>query len=195
MARPREFDYETVLDKAMRLFWRQGYQGTSIDDLERETGLTKGSLYKAFDSKRDLFVKSLERYMVDESYKAVLLRMADRPMTETYARMMDLLIASAAGSERPCGCLATNVIAELLPVDEDLAATVSAGLAGMQQALTQRLRRAQEKGEFKPATDIDSLAALLMVTLQGMVVLSTSTKDITAMRRTRAFIIHTLEQS
>ena len=52
MARPREFDYDDVVEQAMYLFWRQGYQNTSIDDVESATGLTKGSLYKAFKNKR-----------------------------------------------------------------------------------------------------------------------------------------------
>jgi TetR/AcrR family transcriptional repressor of nem operon len=55
VARPREFDYDDVVEQAMYLFWRQGYQNTSIDDVESATGLTKGSLYKAFKNKRDLF--------------------------------------------------------------------------------------------------------------------------------------------
>jgi hypothetical protein len=49
VARPREFDYDDVVEKAMHLFWRQGYQSTSIDEIETATGLTKGSLYKAFE--------------------------------------------------------------------------------------------------------------------------------------------------
>ena len=64
MARPREFDYDDVVEQAMYLFWRQGYQNTSIEDVESATGLTKGSLYKAFKNKRDLFEKCLDLYMV-----------------------------------------------------------------------------------------------------------------------------------
>lgn len=195
MARPREFDYDAVLNKAMLLFWRRGYQATSMTDVERETGLTKGSLYKAFDNKRDLFVKCLERYMVEESYKAVLMRMVDRPLAETFAHMLDMLIDSASGSERPCGCLATNLIDELTAIDSDLAKQAIEGLSGMRSALEFRLRWAQEKGEFGPGADIESLASLMMVTLQGMVVLSTSTKDVETMRRTRDFVIGVLEQS
>jgi len=195
LARPREFDYDDVIDKAMLLFWRQGYQGTSIDDLERATGLTKGSLYKAFDNKRDLFVKCLERYMTDESYKAILLRMFDRPMTETFARIFDLLIERAGDGDRPSGCLATNVIAELIPIDPELATGASAGLAEMQRAIEFRLRWARENGEFRPDADVETLASLLMVTLQGMVILSTSTKDAASMRRARDFVIGVLERS
>lgn len=196
MARPREFDYDAVVEKAMHLFWRRGYQNTSIDDIEIATGLTKGSLYKAFDNKRDLFEKCLGHYMVRDSYKAIFLRMVDRPLIETYAHILDLLIESANNdAKRPCGCLATNVIRELSVSDSVLAREASDGLAGMQQAMEFRLSWARDKGEFRQDVDVKALASLMMVTLQGTVVLSTSTKDVASMRRARDMVIGMLESS
>jgi AcrR family transcriptional regulator len=195
MARLREFDYDEVLESAMNLFWRRGYQATSITDIESATGLTKGSIYKAFDNKRDLFVKCLERYMVNESYKAILLRNADRPVVEAFANVLDVLIDSVSGSDRPCGCLATNVIDELVSVDKGLLRKASQGLAGMQNTLELRLRYAKEKGELRPDANVETLASLLMVTLQGLVVLSMSTKDVASMRRARDFVIGVLKSS
>jgi len=196
VARPREFDYEAVVEKAMHLFWRQGYQNTSIDDIETATGLTKGSLYKAFDNKRDLFEKCLGHYMVHDSYKAIFLRMVDRPLIETYAHILDLLIESANNdAKRPCGCLATNVIRELSASDAGLAKEASDGLAGMQQAMEFRLSWAKEKGEFRQDVDAKALASVMMVTLQGMVVLSTSTKDAASMRRARDMVISMLDSN
>jgi TetR/AcrR family transcriptional repressor of nem operon len=196
LARPREFDYDAVVEKAMHLFWRRGYQNTSIDDIEIATGLTKGSLYKAFDNKRDLFEKCLGHYMVRDSYKAIFLRMVDRPLIETYAHILDLLIESANNdAKRPCGCLATNVIRELSVSDSVLAREASDGLAGMQQAMEFRLSWARDKGEFRQDVDVKALASLMMVTLQGTVVLSTSTKDVASMRRARDMVIGMLESS
>lgn len=195
MARPREFDYDETLERAMYLFWRRGYQATSITDIESATGLTKGSIYKAFDNKRNLFVKCLERYMVKESYKAILLRKADKPLAEAFGYVLDVLIDSVNGSKRPCGCLATNVIDELVSVDKTLVREASKGLAGMQNALESRLRLAKEQGEIRTHADVKALASLLMVTLQGMVVLSMSTKDVASMRRARNLVINVLENS
>jgi TetR/AcrR family transcriptional regulator, transcriptional repressor for nem operon len=196
LARPREFDYDAVVEKAMHLFWRRGYQNTSIDDIEIATGLTKGSLYKAFDNKRDLFEKCLGHYMVRDSYKAIFLRMVDRPLIETYAHILDLLSESANNdAKRPCGCLATNVIRELSVSDSVLAREASDGLAGMQQAMEFRLSWARDKGEFRQDVDVKALASLMMVTLQGTVVLSTSTKDVASMRRARDMVIGMLESS
>ena len=63
MARPREFDMNQALDAALNTFWTQGYEATSMTDLMEATGLHKGSLYKAFEDKHDLFMKSLTRYL------------------------------------------------------------------------------------------------------------------------------------
>ena len=67
MARPREFDETDAIRVAADTFWRRGYQATSIKDVEEATGLTAGSLYKAYGSKRELFALCLEQYMKDES--------------------------------------------------------------------------------------------------------------------------------
>jgi TetR/AcrR family transcriptional regulator, transcriptional repressor for nem operon len=196
VARPREFIYDDVVEQAMYLFWRQGYQNTSIDDVESATGLTKGSLYKAFKNKRDLFEKCLDLYMVRDSYKAIFMRMVDRPLIETYAHMLNLMIESVNDdAKRPCGCLATNVIRELAGSDSALAKDASDGLGGMQEAMEFRLTWARDKGEFREDIDVKALASLMMVTLQGMVVLSTSTKDIASMQRARDLVIGILKSN
>lgn len=178
----------------MYVFWRQGYLNTSVDDIGIATGLTKGSIYKAFDSKRDLFEKCLNHYLVRDSYKAIFLRMVDQPLIEAYQHILDLLIESANNNaKRPCGCLATNVIRELNASEEALAKEASKGLAGMQRAMELRLTSAKDKGEFRQDADVKSLASLMMVTLQGMVVLSTSTKDVASMRRARDMVIGVLQ--
>jgi general secretion pathway protein D len=61
MARPREFDEDAALDRAMDVFWRQGYQGTSTDDLMQAMGIGRGSFYNTFGSKRDVYLRTLDR--------------------------------------------------------------------------------------------------------------------------------------
>ncbi len=63
MARPREFDRDQVVDRAVEVFWRQGFEATSIQDLVEATGLNRGSLYNTFGDKAGLFEAALERYM------------------------------------------------------------------------------------------------------------------------------------
>ncbi len=186
MARPREFDEEEAVRRASRTFWTHGYQATSIRDLEAATGLVAGSLYKAFGSKRELFLLCLDQYMKEESYLAVLLKLFDKPFEEALRRIFDMIIDSASDqSKRPAGCLATNLVAELLNVDPELGDAAANGLAEMHKALRFRLKWAVESGDVSTSQDVEALAAYLMVVIQGMLLLSTSTKDVDAMRAAR----------
>lgn len=183
MARPREFDEEDAVRRASRTFWTHGYQATSIRDLESATGLVAGSLYKAFGSKRELFLLCLEQYMKEESYLALLLKLFDKPFEEALRRIFDLIIESTSErSPRPAGCLATNLVAELLNVDPELGDAAATGLAEMHKALRIRIKWAVENGDLSSGQDVEALAAYLMVVIQGMLLLSTSTRDVNAMR-------------
>lgn len=194
MARLREFDTNEALRVAVRAFWKQGYQATSIRDLEDATGLTAGSLYKAYGNKRALFLQCLDHYIKEDSYVAILLRMFDTPIRKALRRLLDIIIETAKPeSTRPSGCLVTNLVAELLSIDPDLARDASAGLADMQKALRFRFKWAQENGEIASDRDTDALAAHFMVVIQGLLVISTSTRDIETMTSARDVALATLD--
>ena len=102
MARPRNFDETLVLAKAKRLFASQGYNGTSIDDLVRVTGMLRGSLYQAFGSKRNMFERVLSD--VSENFDPTnenldLLTVALKEMAPEDARIRKLCRAIVAGQE------------------------------------------------------------------------------------------------
>ena len=194
MARPREFDETDAVRIAGETFWRRGYQATSIKELEEATGLSSGSLYKAYGSKRELFELCLEQYMKDHSYLAILMRTFDRPLKQSLGRLFDTIIDStSAKSARPAGCLVTNLVAELLNVDPELGENAANALAEMQKALKFRLRWAQEHDDLDKSRDVGALASYLMVVIQGMLVISTSTKDVAAMKQARDVALATLE--
>ncbi|CAN7497852.1 TetR/AcrR family transcriptional regulator [Acidovorax sp. LjRoot118] len=186
MARPREFDQDEAVRKASKAFWTLGYQATSVRDLEEATGLAAGSIYKAFGSKRELFLLCLEQYMKEESYLALLLKLFDKPLDEALRRIFDTIIdSSSQGSRRPAGCLATNLVAELLNVEPELGSEATAGLNEMHKALRVRIKWALENGDLSPGQDVSALASYFMVVIQGMLVMSTSTKDVQAMQSAR----------
>ena len=193
LARPREFDETDAVRIAGETFWRRGYQATSIKELEEATRLSAGSLYKAYGSKRELFELCLEQYMKDHSYLAILMRTFDRPLEESLRRLFDTIIDStSAKSARPAGCLVTNLVAELLNVDPELGENAANALAEMQKALKFRLRWAQEHDDLDKSRDVGALASYLMVVIQGMLVISTSTKDVAAMKQARDVALATL---
>src|SRR3984957_16068770 len=107
MGRPREFDTDAALEKAMRLFWAKGYEGTSIADLTETLGISKPSLYAAFGDKQSLFRAALERYAAGPaSYVAEAL---GKP---TAREVAGHLLRGAADldtdSTNPGGCLTVN---------------------------------------------------------------------------------------
>lgn len=193
MARPREFDEANAIHAVTQTFWQQGYQATSIKDLEGATGLTAGSLYKAYGSKHELFLLCLKRYMDEESCLAILLQMSNKPLKHTLRRIFDTIIESSSiNSERPAGCLVTNLAAELLNIDATLGKEATQSLDNMQKALQFRFKWAQEQGELDTTCDPDALSAYFMIVIQGILVISTTTKDIGAMKHARDIALATL---
>ena len=186
VARPREFNETDAVRLASKAFWTRGYQATSIRHLEEATGLAAGSIYKAYGSKRDLFLLCLEQYMKEDSYLALLMRMFDKPIEESLRRIFDTIIDSTDdGNPRPVGCLVSNLVSELLNVDAELGDSAVTGLQEMQRALRIRVKWAKENGELPAGEDEDALGSYLMVLIQGMLMMSTSTKDVGAMRAAR----------
>lgn len=186
MARPREFDEMTAVRLMTHAFWSRGYQATSTRDLEDVTGLTTGSIYKAFGSKENILKRCVEYYMGAQSYVAIL-RRADSPsVVDAFRTVLDAVIDSIEPAEgRAPGCLVTNLAFELGQAEPELGRDAAARLAEMQREILGRLRSAQVAQELDQGRDIDSLSAHLMALLQGMLVMATTTKDRASMQRTR----------
>ncbi|HJP33116.1 MAG TPA: TetR/AcrR family transcriptional regulator [Candidatus Latescibacteria bacterium] len=168
MPRPREFDMDDALDAAIGTFWTQGYEATSMTDLVAATGLHKGSIYKAFDDKHDLFMKSLTRY----------LDMAHRQTSRTFAEAptpMDGLRAWLQGvvclcSDQPVkrGCLAMNAAVELGPHDPQVRTLLENHHARTSRMLTETIEAGQQSGQIRKDLTADQLAKSLFVFGAGL---------------------------
>ncbi|WP_084712992.1 TetR/AcrR family transcriptional regulator [Streptacidiphilus rugosus] len=168
MGRPREFDEEEILNLAMRLFWRKGYEATTMSDLVSELGLGRGSIYAAFGDKHQLFLKALDRYL---QHQATLLAGAlndTAPALPQLRRLLEVLLVTDASCGPAAGCFSVNSIAELLPHDSEVAALVSRSLDNVRAAFTTQLRRAQDTGELSDAIDAAEAARLLVTLTQGI---------------------------
>lgn len=169
VARPRKFDHDSALEAAMQVFWRNGYEGTSIADLTAATGMQPGSLYAAFGGKADLFRKALERYCAGP---AAFIHAA---LTEPTAyRVVERILRGTAEfltqPNMPRGCM---TIDSALTCGEE-AAAMRGHLIELrvreQQALTRRLKRAQREGELAAGEHPATLAAFINTVFQGMTV-------------------------
>ena len=168
--RPRQFDREEALDTAMALFWRQGYETTSLDQLKAAMGgLSSASLYGTFGSKEALYREALARYLATHGQAVAPLYDEALPPREA---LEQALRASARlqtdGGARPTGCMVVLSAANGSPANASLQALVAAERGRNRDAVAACVRRAVASGELRSDTDAAGLAALADALLVGM---------------------------
>jgi AcrR family transcriptional regulator len=170
IGRPREFDKSKAIDSAMLLFWRNGYEGTSISDLTETLGITRPSLYAAFGNKEQLFRTVLDRY--DEGTAEFLTGSLDLPTAHEVAE--GLLRGAAnfhSNPENPPGCLMVH--GALVGSDESdpLRRETRHRRARLRDAIRERLERALAEGDLpERADDPETLARYIVAVMRGMAV-------------------------
>ncbi|TDX03999.1 TetR/AcrR family transcriptional regulator [Kribbella sp. VKM Ac-2566] len=176
MARPKAFDPDEAIDRALEVFWTNGYDGTSTQDLVDALQINRSSLYGTFGCKRELYLLALKRYGLG----ADRLRRALEGPGPVKARLRRALLSMAEDDlsvVRARGCFAANAALELAPADEDVRRLVAAAFSQSQAALHEELERARDAGELSSDADVDALSAFLLNTLQGLRVIGIGTAD------------------
>ncbi len=140
MARPREFDIDKAIAKAVEVFWMKGYDGAALPDLLDGMGIARGSLYKAFGDKKQLYLRVLQRYDEVAVTGAVELLTDRREPNggKRIARLFDSIIDAAMSGDRR-GCLMCNAAAGPASEDPDIGSVVSSMLVRMTQAFATAL--------------------------------------------------------
>jgi TetR/AcrR family transcriptional repressor of nem operon len=180
--RPRNFDEEQVLDRAMFLFWKMGYEATGLADLELATGLGRQSLYGAFGDKRALFLRIVERYF-ERILKPHVVDVLDAPGSgrANVERIFEQWQATAEGAELH-GCLVGNSVPEFGSKDREMSEVLRRKLELMEAAFVRALRRAKQAGEVNPALDTRATARLLLTIAQGLAVVARVNREPTFVR-------------
>ena len=167
--RPRQFDVDDALDRAVQVFWRQGYDGTSLSDLTEALGITRPSLYAAFGNKEALFRKAIDRYA--EGSATFLARAVEARTARGVAE--ELFRGAArfhADPRNPRGCLVTH---GALVGDAASAAACRATRnrrTEFREMIRDRLELAQREGDLPAGTDPAGLALYMVTVLRGMAV-------------------------
>ncbi|MGG3453013.1 TetR/AcrR family transcriptional regulator [Paenibacillus rhizolycopersici] len=175
MARSKEFEESEVLLKAMHLFWEQGYEKTSLQDLVEHMGIHRRSLYDTFGDKHTLFIKTMEQYakFADATMKAEAQR--GRTAKESIRLIFDYLIET--NGEQPLGCFFVNSATELAYRDPAVSELTSEGFNKGEQLLMELLQQGQQTGEFSADVDPRLLASNLYTTMIGLRVLRRTSAD------------------
>ena len=168
MARPREFDEAEVVQAARDQFWLHGFNGTSLDQLTVVTGLGRGSLYAAFDDKRDLFLRALDDYATAVmGHLLADLRDPEKPGRNRIVDHIRLITKLLTADTKGRGCLMAKSAAEMGATDKEVARRVRKWLDGYQGDLAEAIRAAQRDGDVDPDVDPDEWALLILALLRG----------------------------
>jgi AcrR family transcriptional regulator len=165
MPRKPEYDRDALIDRARDLFWKQGWAGTSMKDLEQVLRLRPGSFYAAFGSKAALFKLALDRYA--EGGAKRLDDLAQEHGAFGALQRHPALVVDASG-ETARACMLAKTILELGSQDEELAAHADAHLSNMEKLFADLFRRAQAEGHIGRTYDADALARRYQSDLLGL---------------------------
>lgn len=164
--RPRSFDREQALERALDVFWEKGYEATSVADLTAAMGINPPSLYAAFGDKERLFCEALERYQaarresVDASFEEATARGAVQGI------LMGLAEQYSCAEHR--GCMMVMAAATCADASDFVKAKLAKAASGMRTRFKQRLDRAVEEGELAADTEVGPLVDYYIAVFQGM---------------------------
>jgi TetR/AcrR family transcriptional repressor of nem operon len=168
VARPREFDEDAAVERALDLFWTRGYEATSVDDLCAVTGLSRSSLYTAFGGKRDLLLRAVDSYG-DRRTPVIAAALARPvPVRDAFAGLLSDFIDQIVAGPGRRGCFLGNCAAELPRSDRLAMARLRDGLARTEATFREALAGAQARGELPARADIGALARFLTAGIQGL---------------------------
>jgi AcrR family transcriptional regulator len=171
--RPRAYEPEVALARALDVFWKEGFAGTSLDDLSAATGMNRPSLYGAFGDKRELYIKSYEAYRDRARTRMGEAFAADLPMREMLERIYSIALDMyLSGKDGPRGCFTVMTATSEAVFDPAIREMVLSGLVEMDRFFGRIFKRAQERGELPASADPQVLAQLASATLHTVAVRS-----------------------
>lgn len=168
--RPREFDADEALDRALHVFWQQGYEGASLSDLTDAMGISRPSLYAAFGNKEELFRRALDRYL-ETGPGAVQREALNEPTARAVVeRMLRGAAVCLTDPDNPRGCLAVQGALSCGEAAESIKNELCGRRAAGEAALRERFERAKVDGDLRKDADPGVLARYVVTIQQGMAV-------------------------
>jgi AcrR family transcriptional regulator len=165
--RPREFDVEAALDAALALFWKHGYEGTSLSALAQAMGVNMPSLYAAFGNKESLFKQVVDRYV--QKPASYLGKALQEPTARSVAeKAFQGAIDMVMQPNRPDGCLLVHGALAASPLAESIRKELGRRRAGAEAIVRQRFEQFREAGDLPPDVDPEQLARFMMTIIWGM---------------------------
>jgi AcrR family transcriptional regulator len=172
--RPREFDRDKALQRAVDLFWAQGYEGTTLSELQKAMGgITAPSFYAAFGSKEELFREAVELYKKTQGAPIVKVLLEGPTARASFEAMLRAAAESFCGQgNNPRGCLMVSGGINCSPANQGVEDFLRDQRAIREKVIRQRLRRGVAEGDLPKVTDINALASFYTSVVDGMAIRS-----------------------
>jgi TetR/AcrR family transcriptional repressor of nem operon len=190
MARPREFDFDGVLDQGMQLLWSRGYEATSLDELLSAMCLSKSSFYETFGSKHDFLLTALTRYIdviLGQLAKDLEAGSARTAITRSFEQILPTT------GKPQLGCFVQNCAIELAQRDPEAQAKVRDGLKRLEEGYYRAVLRGQQNGELTHKQNARTLARYLASSYNGLQVMARSGFDRKALREVVQVVLKALD--
>lgn len=171
--RPRQFDEDEAIDKAMRVFWKHGYEGASLSDLTAAMGISRPSLYAAFGDKQSLFLRALDRYR--ESPASYVNRALAEPAARgVFKSLLHGVISLVTDPKNPGGCLFVGASLPAAHGEEPIRTELARRRLEGERDIRKRYQRAAREGDLPSDADPKTLAKLTATLMWGICVQSTN---------------------
>ena len=174
VGRPISFDRADALERAMVLFWRYGYEATSVSDLTTAMGISPPSLYAAFGDKKRLFLEAVALYMARGPVTLEAGLRASATAREAVANLLRAAAEAFTGPDTPAGCMLVSAATNCTAAAADIQAALGEIRLGNERLLRDRIKLDVDEGRLPAGTDAGALASLYMAVIQGM---STQARD------------------
>jgi TetR/AcrR family transcriptional repressor of nem operon len=171
------FNEEEALQNATNLFWLKGYNGTSMDELTKTTGLSRSSIYNSFGTKQNLFIQCLNYYkQIQHNNLANCLHKANSPLSKIQL-IFSIAINDLIKDKDNKGCLIVNTTAELANIENKIAAFVKSNMADFVNLFQQLIKEGQLTGEMNRSLSPLATARHLYNCLVGLKITAQTTND------------------
>lgn len=168
MPRVKLFDENVVLEKAMDLFWKQGFAATSVQNLVSHLGINRASLYDTFGDKEKLFKRTLNHYRVTHLEGLSLFFQNHSNLKEGFSKLFENAIEDAILDQDRKGCFVVNITTELIPGDKEILDLLENNKNDFENLFYNYLKKGKESGQLNTTSDLKSLATLLFTLYNGI---------------------------
>ncbi|MGB3848686.1 MAG: TetR/AcrR family transcriptional regulator [Tunicatimonas sp.] len=192
MPRTKAFDTDEALDRALRIFWRKGYEGTSMQDLVDGMQINRASLYDTFGNKEALYLEALQRYQQQNQAQVRQLLARHTSVREALDELLETMIQDSLNDPERKGCLVVNATTGLANRYEEVNRLVCDNEQQVAETFAGLIKQGQERGEIGANRDARTLSSYLFASLQGLRVLAVTNSDATLLRQVKKTILSAL---